>query len=240
MHNELNVEVLKEFNKFGLIVSLSPGTFEIPFSIKPDEFLHYAECNLNENTPHGLLDCLSNTKRAIECQIDSLLMYLCLYSMAKKKNLGFPAKIEILNDMGILSPRILTKINKTRNLLEHSYQIPDKEKVEDALDIAYLFIQNTGRYLNFATSSFDLECDCRSLDDIDRNVYTDQGNPTYGGFYDIKLDRDSKIFIIKPHIRNWKTNETLPYSTTKIEFGSDEFNECLRMFIKLHDLISIR
>jgi hypothetical protein len=58
-----------------------------------------------------------------------------------------PKKIEIVNKLGIISPGILMKINKLRNLLEHHYTKPDQEKVENAVDVAILFLRSTDKYL---------------------------------------------------------------------------------------------
>ena len=63
----------------------------------------------------------------------------------KKKDWKFPSKMKELNQVGVVAPRILRKINKTRNLLEHEYTLPSKEKVEDAMDVAILFITYTNR-----------------------------------------------------------------------------------------------
>ncbi|MEA2075447.1 MAG: hypothetical protein U9O85_06905 [Euryarchaeota archaeon] len=41
---------------------------------------------------------------------------------------------------GIIAPQILKKINDKRNLLEHEFKKPSLEQVEDALDVATLFI----------------------------------------------------------------------------------------------------
>ena len=237
---EITIQLLTEYNKFGRIVGTVPGDFKPNFMIKPHQFLSYAESNLNEGTPHGLLDCLSNSKRAIECQVDSLLTYIGIYDVIKKKKYGFPSKIKVLNDVGIVSPRILTKVNKSRNLLEHSYQIPDKEKVEDAFDVAYLFVLSTERYLNIGTYSFSLECDCRFGEEIDTDLYPEQGKPTYGGFYEIILNPGPKTIYIEAHLWDWETNDPIELPDKQVSFESEEYYEYLRFFLKLYDLINVR
>ena len=129
------------------IDSTGSDNVETPFSIKPDEFLIYAENDLKIDDEHHIINCLSNVKRAIECQIDSLLIGFGLFERAKKQNWNLPKKLKVLNEIGIVSPRILNKINKLRNLLEHGYSIPNREKVEDALDVANLFIKYTDKFL---------------------------------------------------------------------------------------------
>ncbi|WP_340818174.1 hypothetical protein [Methanolobus sp. WCC4] len=234
MDDVLNVDILKEFNKFGRVWGTRPGEFESPFMVTPKEFIQYAEANLNENTPHGLLDCLSNTKRAIECQMDSLLMFLGLYDIAKKKNLGFPSKAEMLNKAGIISPRILIKINKTRNLMEHSYEIPEKEKVEDSLDAAYLFVLSTEKYLSISTYAFDIENDLQE-DEIENE------KPLYDGSYSIKLDPELRTLFIKSNIFLFsETYEGRQEIEKEIVFDSDEYYDYLKIYVQLYDLVGIR
>jgi hypothetical protein len=149
----------KDENRGSIIDSWTPGSIETPFDIKPEEFLAFAEVDLKIDDNHHLINCLSNIKRAIECQIDSLLIGFGLFEKAKNQNWNFPKKIQILNEIGIVSPRILNKINKLRNLLEHEYSIPQREKVEDALDVAILFIKYTNKFLYDTILDFTLNAD---------------------------------------------------------------------------------
>lgn len=58
----------------------------------------------------------------------------------KKEHWNFPNKIKFMQKGGIIAPQILKKINDKRNLLEHEFKKPSLEQVEDALDVATLFI----------------------------------------------------------------------------------------------------
>ena len=51
-----------------------------------------------------------------------------------------------MNELGLVAPRVLKKINKQRNLLEHQFVKPNRESVEDFIDIVMLFIASTERY----------------------------------------------------------------------------------------------
>ena len=57
---------------------------------------------------------------------------------------------------GIASPRILNKVNKSRNLLEHEYRKPKKDQVEDAIDAVTLFTKYTEKFLCGAKTGFRL------------------------------------------------------------------------------------
>ena len=112
---------------------------KIPFEISSEKFLQYAECDISSKYEHSLVNALSNIKRAIDCRIETLLFVFGVFEKSKKENWSFPSKVEFLAAVGIVSPRILKRINQKRNLLEHEYKIPAKEDVEDALDVAVLF-----------------------------------------------------------------------------------------------------
>jgi hypothetical protein len=122
--------------------------YEISFDISPTQFLKYAETDLNSNVEHKYVNALSNAKRALDGQVTCLLDIFGLLRIAEKKHWGFPAKIESLKKIGILAPRVLNKINKTRNLLEHEFVDPKAEDVNDFIDIVSLFIEGTKGYIN--------------------------------------------------------------------------------------------
>lgn len=97
---------------------------------------------------HGRVNALSNIKRAIECRIDELLYNYCLHIKSKKEEWNFPKKVEVLTNLGLIAPRILTKINRQRNLLEHEYINPSQDNINDALDVAILFLSYSDNFLN--------------------------------------------------------------------------------------------
>jgi hypothetical protein len=142
---EFSLESLNHVFEMGKFEHCSYDNIETNFEISPEDFLTYAEYDLTAKYDHHLVNSLSNTKRAIDSQLDSLLIGFGLSERLKKLN--FPKKIEFLNNIGVISPRILTKINRKRNLLEHEYKNPSEEEVEDALDVAILFINYTNKYL---------------------------------------------------------------------------------------------
>lgn len=135
--------------------------YEIPFDIKPKDFLDFAELDLNSNLPHRFVNALSNAKRALDCQVVCLLDVFGLLKQADKKRWGFPSKIDALKKIGILAPRILTKINNTRNLLEHEFANPNSEQVNDFIDVVALFLESTKlyleNYLNFIETAWIID-----------------------------------------------------------------------------------
>jgi len=208
---DLSLESIKEFLSHwdDLILGSWGGTdVETPFQIKPREFLRFAEHDLNDDYEHHLINALSNIKRAIDCQVDSLLIGFGLHDTTKKR-IDFPTKIALLNSLGIISPKILEKINRERNLLEHEYIKPDKDSVEDALDVATLFFAYTDRFLSNALE------DCQPT-----NTETQE-------CFDIELDYKEGRLKLK-HGREIKKD---------VGAGSEEYVEYLKLFLSLYKLI---
>jgi len=113
--------------------------------IDPYDFLIQAEIDYENGGDSSDLNAITNAKRAIVSQMDQALM-----------SFGYPApkwytprKIETLNSLGIVTPRILRKVSEYRNLLEHEYRRPTEEQVEETLDLASLFVASIKPTLTF-------------------------------------------------------------------------------------------
>jgi hypothetical protein len=127
------------------VIKLSSGGSSLnhDFDINPEDFLQRAEDDYEIGGSAALLNSITNAKRAIHCQIDQAL--LCLGFNTKRWNL--PKKAELLVRLGFVAPRILKRVTHTRNVLEHEYVSPTLEQVEEALDLAALFVEATNRHL---------------------------------------------------------------------------------------------
>jgi hypothetical protein len=163
---DLSIQSLTEYaGNYGSIrvTGVVGNPIETPFQIRPRQFLSFAELDLQEKDDHHLVNALSNTKRAIECQLDSLLVALGLFSRSKEERWSFPKKTETLNYLGVVAPDILRRINEKRNLLEHEYRAPTVTEANDALDVARLFIEYTDGLL----CRDWIDCCVERLDDLE-------------------------------------------------------------------------
>lgn len=115
------------------------------YEICAEDFLEFAKEDSKGQDLRFWVNALGNVKRAIECRVDSLLYNYCLHKKSKKEHWDFPTKIEVIRELGIVAPRILTKINKKRNELEHRYVKPAKDDVDDAIDVGELFLNATSK-----------------------------------------------------------------------------------------------
>lgn len=121
------------------------------FEISAKEFLTFAKSDFKDNDEKGLINALSNAKRAISNRMDEILKLSCLQKISLKNRWNVPTKMDKLSAIGIFVPGVLQrKITSMRNLLEHEYIKPkDSQEVEDVVDIAELFLASTEKYIEF-------------------------------------------------------------------------------------------
>ena len=132
---------------------------ELKFDVTPHEYLEFMEEDLKGEDKRNLINALSNAKRALDCQIESLLYGYCLKAYTDKKKMAIPNKSDLLNRLGIIAPRRLRKINKVRNTMEHDFYCPGIDEVQDFADVILLFISYTDKYL------FETKKECELIDD---------------------------------------------------------------------------
>lgn len=117
------------------------------FDINPEDFLEFSKKDIESKDIRGNVNALSNSKRAIDCQIAKILF--CFGINKDKWDLpNFPPKRELLEELGIVSPNIIRRIVAKRNYLEHEYKNPDETSVLDAIDVASLFIEASNKKLD--------------------------------------------------------------------------------------------
>ena len=121
------------------------------FEITAKDFLIFAKSDFKGNGEKGLINALSNSKRAISNRMDELIKLSCLHNISSKERWNIPTKMDKLSAIGIFVPRLLQrKITSIRNLLEHEYIRPkSSQEVEDVIEIAELFLVSTENYLYF-------------------------------------------------------------------------------------------
>lgn len=138
------------------------GSFDyINFEVSPENFLSFATEDLKNKDIKGRINCLTNCKRAIDCQIDWIISYLGIdYLELNEKKYPFlpeylkeingsifssdmPFKIKFIQIMGIAPMLLISNIRKIRNELEHEYKIPTFEECQEALELTDLFINST-------------------------------------------------------------------------------------------------
>lgn len=174
------------------------------FETNPEDFLERAEQDYEIGGSATSLNSITNSKRAIRCQIDKVLNSLGFDATSMK----IKQKVSLLNNLGILAPRILRKVDNPRNLLEHEYKSPSLQEVEDALDLAALFIEATNRSIKPIGSDFSIATD----GDVYPEPYNCHKNELIFHF-----SSDSKKFKIWPEKRFFKHPNSQVLSAKKID-----------------------
>lgn len=121
-------------------VDLEGGSHSMPeMDVSPTTFLMQAEDDHRQGGVSSRLNSITNSKRAIVCQMDQALLAFGYKPLRWK----IPKKIEVLNGLGVFAPSVLRKVSSARNFLEHEYVAPTNEQVEESLDLAALFVFST-------------------------------------------------------------------------------------------------
>jgi len=132
------------------ILSFSPLDTMIcpikPFGdISAEEYLDFAREGFKQGTRAGLINALANAKRCFHYQTDKLLFRFGLRKATAPQK--YPEKIDLLNELRIVSGALLRSFNRERNIMEHDYIAPSKNVVEGSIDLCELFLLATKRYL---------------------------------------------------------------------------------------------
>ncbi len=213
----MDIKKLEKYldNKMTYRCGWGNDSVDTSFETMPSEFIGYAEIDLQSSSEHRFINALSNAKRALDCQADRLLKLFGFYKESQTKFWGFPRKMELIKEFEIIAPRVLNKINKTRNLMEHQYIKPKSDEVEDFLDIVSLFIASTEHYVSsfikdvtYINESGDKEyknlSEVQFLVDSENNkliVSTIEFNPKKEIKLEINKADEEYIDIFKKHIR---------------------------------------
>jgi hypothetical protein len=216
MNQELN-EIISEISHAGTRNSMKMSEdLKTDFDILPQDFISYAEVDLASDYEHNIINALSNSKRALDCQLDILLLSFGYYKKSQKYQWNFPKKIDLMTELGLIAPRVLKKINKQRNLLEHQFVKPNRESVEDFLDITMLFIASTDRY----SLNYNPQIWLKNL----------RFNRKYGLFSDYK---DSKIKIkIYPYDKDGYGSEAKDViKSFELTTSDEQYNEVLKIYL---------
>ena len=163
--NELKRMIKIRWNDFQVVIGDSSWNLSIDFDIKPDDFLVFAKDNYKVMDRKGLVGALSNSKRAIDCQVDWIISYLGYdylnfnenkypeikllideFESNSKVHKVSTIKLRFIQALEIAPNFLISKIRAIRNKLEHEYALPNANEVREAIEVAELFI-NATRYI---------------------------------------------------------------------------------------------
>ncbi|WP_017689856.1 hypothetical protein [Paenibacillus sp. PAMC 26794] len=111
-----------------------------PFELSPRDYLQFAESDLKGKDDLSLINCVSNIKRAMDCQIDTFFYSYNLFEFFKSKRLGMDKKLEFLKKASVFNSGSLSRLNAIRNKMEHEFVVPKIQDIELYFDLVSAFV----------------------------------------------------------------------------------------------------
>ncbi|MEH6357450.1 MAG: hypothetical protein V7745_00565 [Pseudomonadales bacterium] len=137
-----------DYDDFDPYSSSSSNRIEYEVETSPQTYLNYAIDDIeNEKTSRTLVNSFSNAKRALHLQVETLANAFGFKAATNKKRPNFHDYIAYCKNCGVVTPRILKKLNKVRNAVEHEYYTPNESETEDFIDVVELFLAATDRFI---------------------------------------------------------------------------------------------
>ncbi len=207
-----------------IVVYWDSGTpLDYHFDIPPVTFLKFAYRDLQNHDDYGIVNAVTNAKRAIDCEVDKFITSLGYVPDKLPKNardfskrycelygdIKVHPKFRLLRSLGIAPITLISKIRDVRHLLEHRYQLPKANEASEAVEIAELFVCT----LDFALNSFR---DCIHIADNESNFQQDSLTSK------LILNHQDGAFKVTGLTKKEKTNDT------KISNTEDFYLELLR------------
>lgn len=202
--------------------SQKPRTRRGKAFLQPRDFLNFAIQDSDSlNLERNRVNCLGNSKRAIDAQVDRLVGQLGFLPLARKQRWSIPKKLDFVVRSGIVAPRILRKVTQLRNRLEHEFATPSKREVEDALDVATLFI-SYGELVKVPSMNWSLSSRLSVHYDYDEMTFRFFDK----GLSDVQENQDQPILVVAYGDDGFQEfydflMKTVPLMEKKGRFGED-------------------
>lgn len=104
---------------------------------EPITYLEYARRDIADRTQQGAINALGHAKRAVHLIMDKLLEVYCLDEWV---NAPFPVRAELLRDIGAFPTRMVSRLNRDRNFMEHDYSFVEVDRAADFVELVELFL----------------------------------------------------------------------------------------------------
>jgi hypothetical protein len=130
----------EEFFDYYFIAERPLDCLEFDSKYLPFEYLEFARQDLaTSGDARNTINAVGNAKRALHLQVETI----CSGYGYKAKSKDFPPKLTFLRDIGIVAPKVIEKLNKIRNQIEHDYYCPTVDEANDFIDVVELFLYAT-------------------------------------------------------------------------------------------------
>ncbi len=216
-----------------------PLNSDCPFANTPQDFITFAKADVFAGGVRGLINGLSNAKRAIDCQAETFIACLGLTPENLSKQLGVvglaelnhakqstndsPLKFRLLAELGVATPAIITRMRRLRNDLEHEYKRPRRRDVYDAIDVAELFIQACDGRLRSAWQYVSIESgttNARGIGEVE---------PEIGVSLSYESKPSGRFEVRMVDFRRFQENKTFEAKECLLKPGQKGFVAALRL-----------
>lgn len=203
---ELKSEI--NWSNFYICKDANAYSEDIEFELTPEDFLMFAKEDYKNLDSRGLVGVLSNTKRAIDCQVDWIISYLGFdhlkfnelnypnikvvideFENKSKRNDNLSFKLRFVQALEIAPTFLISKIRRFRNKLEHEYIVPKIEEAKEAIEISELFINATQNKVLHKI------CSCYSIQNEYDEEKRDLESPFIKVYIDLCSGKENRISI---------------------------------------------
>ena len=267
MINKPVKELLDVFKEVGIdfskisVHNRSESSNSESFDLKPKDFIRYAKEDLKSCNKKGLINSLTNSKRAIDCQIDTILNnYGISFDKIPKaseelieatnlSNIDLPHKLKLIQALKFSPSGLTTKTRNFRNRLEHYYQIPSETEIRESLEIAELFILSCESKTKWVEDDFIITNESfgyqypHPFAPVEKGLIEPLQITLYENSISIHFESDQKTFEITPTIGRIEQNKlTLSQNNPEFYFlirivnsmdDEVDFIESLMLLLKL-------
>ncbi len=212
------------------------------FPVTPREYLKYSKQDLKDKSNKGLINALSNAKRSIDCLIEATLMGLNINikNNIPKEAMEFsnsilegedkniqPSQLKLFCALGFAPSFLISEVRELRNKIEHDFEIPERNDVKKAIEVAELLIETVD---NKGVHSYTLSIVNENKDQIISIENYDVRSDTNKDVIYLEFNDDEDLYYVS------HCNEIIYYYLIRamITSGSDEddLKESIRLLIK--------
>lgn len=137
------------------------------YDISSEEFLDFAQNAISSETKEGIVNAVSNLKRALDCEMDMFFESINIKRIFDKKNLKFEKKTEFLADIGLFPIQTINKLNFMRNKLEHEYKTPEIYDLHTYYELVWSVVKILDLYLELLYTNGEINLELYN----ENNVY---------------------------------------------------------------------
>lgn len=137
------------------------------YDLTPHDYLSFVDNENIHTNQANQINTITNLKRALECQLDTLLFILGLNTY-KIYSHNIPKKLDFMDNLGLLTKGAFKKLNTIRNQIEHKYYLPNRDELDTFYDLTFSLI-NSIEWFILSFSYFQEIAFTSDIDEIKRS-----------------------------------------------------------------------